>query len=301
MPGKEQGAASRLAAILALEGMDGVGRVTARKILDQFGSLGEIERFPREQILNRLRRVQNAAQLVDRLLDQEFVGEALAAAERTIDELARRQVVVLTSEDAGWPAGFEALPKSHRPNVLYTYGNLKLLGEPSVAILGSAPVAEGPFEAAQTLVRKLASAGTIVSCSASDGLDTVIIKILLSENALPLLLAGCGLAKIAAGLRSSVSSAVKTGGLLASSFHMPHGPFEHDVRERTLVQAAIAKATVFIEPQERGFTWDALQWSLDQGKPVFALTTTPLPDRVHVIRDEVDMDWVLAAIRHVPE
>ncbi len=292
---------SRVAQILALENMEGVGRVTTRKILEQFGTLAEVRRFPREQILNRLHRVPQAAKLADRLLNEELVTEALADAEKTIEELARRQVTVITSGDEIWPAGVDDLPNAHRPNALFAYGNLKLLGESSVAILGSAPVEPEPFEAAQTLARRLAGEGMIVSCSASDGLDNVITKILLSKDGLPLLVAGCGLAKVAPSLRPAVSAAVKAGGLLVSSFLMQHGPFDHDVRERMLVQAALSKAAVFIEPREGGFGWDALEWSLDSGKPVFALTKESLPDRVHVIRDELDMDWVLAAMKHVPE
>jgi DNA processing protein len=292
---------SRLAQILALENLDGVGRVTARKILDQFGSLDEVRRFPREQIMNRLRRVPQAAKLVDRLLDEKFIAESVAAAEQTIEELEGKHLVALTSGDDGWPEELDGLPNAHRPNVLFGYGNLKLLAEPSVAMLGTAPVTTGPFEAAQVLVRRLAGAGTIVSSSASDGLDNVIIKILLSTDTLPMLVAQCGLARVAPELRPSVSAVVKQGGLLVSSFHMQHGPFDHDNRERMLVQAALSKATVFIEPREGGFSWDAMQWSLDQGKPVFALSSEPLPERVHVIHDELDMDWVLAAMRHVPE
>lgn len=294
-------AASRTVQILALESMEGVGRVTARKILDQFGGIEGVRRFPREQILNRLRRVPNAAQLTDRLLDEAFVSEGLAAAKQIVEELDRRQVETVAFGDEGWPPEFDALPNAHQPNLVFNYGNRRLLDEPSVAILGSAPVTEEPFEAVQVLTRRLAEAGTIVSCSASDGLDTVIIKILLSVDALPILVAGSGLAKVTPSLRPSVSAAVKAGGLLVSSFHMQHGPFDHDVRERALVQSALAKATVFIEPQEGGFFWDALVWSLERDKPVFALTSEVLPDRVHVIRDEVDMDWVLAAMRHVPE
>jgi hypothetical protein len=62
----------------------------------------------------------------------------------------------------------------------------------------------------------------------------------------------------------------------------------------------LAKATVFVDPKEGDFTWDAVEWSLEQGKSVFALSSDRLPDRIHVIRDEIDMDWVLAAMKHVP-
>lgn len=301
MPDEPKPVQSRLTQILALENMEGVGRVTARKILEQFGSLAEVRRFPREQILNRLHRVPHASKLAEKLLDEQLVAEALDDAARTIDELGRRQVEVITSEDERWPSEIDHLPNPHRPNVLFAYGNVKLLAEPSVAVLGSSPVASEPFESVQLLVRRLAEVGTIVSCSASDGLDSVIIKILLSKDALPVLVAGCGLAKVPPSLRPSASSAVKAGGLLVSSFQMQHGPFDHDVRERTLIQAALAKAVVFVEPKEEGFLWDALAWSLERDRPVFALTTEALPDRIHVIRDEVDMDWVVAAMKHVPE
>lgn len=290
---------SRIAEILALEGMEGVGRVTTRKILDHFGGVAGVRRYPREQILNRLRRVPQAGRLVDRLLDETYMADALTEAGKVIDDLSRRKVQVVTPGDAVWPEALETLPNTHRPNALYAFGNVQLLTEPSVAIVGAAPVGQGPFEVAQALVRRVAGAGGIISCSASDGLDNVVTKITVAAGSLPILVAASGLGKVDPAQRSSVSAAVKAGALLVSSFPLQHGPFDHDVKERMLLQAALAKAVVLIEPREGSFAWATLEWSLKNARAVFALSDHALPDRVHVIRDEIDMDWVVAAVRHI--
>src|SRR5690606_30639695 len=109
--------------------------------------------------------------------------------------------------------------------------------------------------------------------------------------------AACGMARLQPAFRPAVSAAVRGGGLFVSPFAMEHGPFEHDDQDRLLVQTAVAQAVVFVDPRPETPEAAAMAWALEAGMPVFGLAPGALPERVHALRTDVDVDWVAAAAR----
>ncbi len=285
--------------VLLLESMDGVGRVSTRKILQHFSRLEEVARFPREQALNQLKGVPSAAKLVDRLRDKGAMEASTADIEKRIFAWTQRKIVIGTFLDEGWPDRLNDLPNPHRPNAIFSYGAVEDLNRPSAAIIARGAIEEGPFEAAQKLVKLLVSRDVWVSVGITTGFDVVAIKLSLGGDLAPMIVASCGLARVEAGMRSHAGKVVKSGGLMTSSLPMDHGPFEHDAREGYLVQTALAKAAVFVDPMPESFEWAALEWALSSGMSVFAISERSLPERVHLIEDAIDMEWVVAAIKHV--
>ena len=290
--------------VLALENLEGVGRVTVRRLLGQFSDVGEVGTLPREQVLNRLKGIPNAANLVDRLADDEGMKDAAAGILKRIEAWSARKIEIATwLDEEGWPGALDRLPNPHRPNVLYSYGSRESLSRPHAAIIAVGELEPGPFEEAQTLIRMLLGKGIGISVGTSTGFDVVGIKLSEAGGVPPVLVASCGLAKIEQAIRPHASAVVKSGGLMVSSLPMDQGPFDHDRREGSLVQAALATAVVFVDPKPGSFDWTALEWALEVNKPVFAIVDggegvgAEIPDRVHVIRDEVDREWVMAAVK----
>lgn len=289
---------------LALLSTDGIGRVTAGRLLREVESYDELLRFPREQILTRLRGVPNASLLVEHLLDEPAMRERLAKAAGTIAGLGQRGVSLVTRRDPEWPGGLDALPRGSRPVVLYTYGTRRLLVQPLVAFLARAPLDGEAFERAQALVRHLAGLGIGVATGAASGFDVVAHKLtamgLVRQPSA--LVASAGLSRIPPNMRPTVSLAVRAGGLVLSAFDMDHGPYEHDDRERALVQAALSSAVVAVDPRPETPEWEALSWALEAKRPVFAIPgeTADLPERVHPVSSDVDFEWVAAAAGHLP-
>ena len=213
---------------------------------------------------------------------------------------SQRKIVISTFLDEDWPTRLNDLPNPHRPNAIFSYGAVESLTKPSAAIVAGGALEEGPFEAAQRLVKHLVKRDVQLSVGISTGFDVVAIKLTLAAEQAPMIVASCGLARVETKMRPHASLVVKSGGLMTSSLPMDHGPFEHDVREAYLTQAALAKAVVFVDPIPESFEWTALEWALSTGMSVFAISERSLPDRVHVIKGEIDMEWVVAAVKLVP-
>ena len=98
---------------LALLSIEGVGRVTAHRVLARFPAPDALAATPLEQVLVRLKGAPRAAQIAGRLSDSALVSEAVDRAAGEVAALASRRVVALTEAGAvhvlrfgpGLPAG----------------------------------------------------------------------------------------------------------------------------------------------------------------------------------------------------
>lgn len=288
---------------LALLDQEGVGRVSALRLLERFPTYKGLLGFPREQVLLRLKGIPNAERTVGLLFE---VGAFEAAIEKARDELAEfagKHIQVIANGHPHWPSGLANLERPNRPVVLYAFGSTEALTRTAVAFHGRPPLPGDAFEAAQSLARRLIEEGIPAACGAQSGFDVVLHKLYSAAGSACVMVARCGLAKVDNNMRPGVAAAVKAGGVLVSPFPPTHGPFDHDDAERVLLQTALAGPTVFVAPNVHTPEAHALEWALNSNRPVFGLVgddtenALSFPERVHLLSREVDHDWVVAAAR----
>ncbi|WP_420454737.1 DNA-processing protein DprA [Rubrivirga sp.] len=259
---------------LALLSLDGVGRVTAHRLLERFPSADAVRAAPREQVLLRLKGVAHADRVVDAVGGPSF-DDALATAGDRLAALADRQIGVLAPGAAGWPAGLDALDRSDRPVVLYAFGDLGALAWPSLAVLAGAPLAAEPFERAQDVARAVLSRGRGLVVGAAHGVDLALQKLSLAAGVPAVAVVGAGLARLDRSMRPGATALTRSGGLLVSPFPMAHGPFDHDDRERALVQAALGRSVLAVAPPADSPEDRAAAWAAQAGRAVALVPPGP--------------------------
>lgn len=284
--------------------MEGVGRVTAHRLLKHFATYEDLLAYPREQVLVRVKGAPNAEHLVQRLFDRLGMERRFNAAEHDLEQLGRRSVTVTAPHDPLWPAGLNDLPPSERPVLLYSYGEREILSKPTLAFFARPPVPGPSYELAQDLAQHVLLAGAVPVTGASHGFDVVFHKL---ANAGPhprpsALVAACGLRRLPTSMRPVASAAVKAGGIIVSSFPLGHGPYEHDDQERAIVQTALARASVFVDPGPDTPEWTALSRALETGRHVFGIgeAGTSFPEGVKLIRTRSDFEPVLQVLNASP-
>jgi predicted Rossmann fold nucleotide-binding protein DprA/Smf involved in DNA uptake len=281
---------------LALLRLDGLGRVTAQRLLAHFPTYDALRATPREQVLLRIKGAPRAADLVGRLFDEEPMRELLAETSGALATLESRRITVLTRHHEHWPPRLDALDLADRPPLLYAYGDVGLLTRPAVALFARPPLPGPAFEIAQDLVRTLIRHDVLVMGGAEHGFDVVVHKLCVGAGVPSVLVANAGMARIPKPIRPIASAAVRAGGLLLSPFPVEHGPFAHDDAERALVMGAIARASAFFAPPPDSHEMRALDWTVEHDRPAFGVAgDTPLPPRVHALDRPIDLDWVVAA------
>jgi predicted Rossmann fold nucleotide-binding protein DprA/Smf involved in DNA uptake len=290
---------------LALLALDGVGRVTANRLLERFPSLDALRACPREQVLVRLKGLPHAERTVGLLFDDAAFCPYVEAARAEVADMVARRVAALAPGHPHWPAVLDALEPADRPVVLYAFGDTAVLATRPIALFGRAPLPADAFEIAQSLAERLIAERLPLACGAAPGFDVGLHKRCAAARHPSVMVARAGLARIDGPARPSVAAAVKAGGVLVSPFPPIHGPFEHDDRERALLQAALAGPSAFFAPADGSPEAKALGWALDTGRPVFGVEGDPaadaplfhFSDRVHRLSRPVDHDWVVAAAR----
>ncbi len=256
---------------LALRGIDGVGRVTASRLVEHFPTYDALRRCPREQILFRLKGTARAADLVALLLDEDQMLPRLDAAADERAALQARNVNLRAPADPDWPAALNRLPRSERPFLLFLYGNTRLLAAPGVAFFGKHGLATGAFELAQALVRHIVARHHAPWVGLHDGFDVALAKTAALAPAPCVLVAACGLSKVAPPMRPVAAQVVRAGGLMVSPFEMEHGPFEHDARDRARLAVALTRAAVLCDAELDTGTSAALATAQSLGTPLYAL------------------------------
>ena len=253
---------------LALLSVDGLGRTTAHRVLERFPSWEAVRGTPHEQVRLRIKGAPNTDRLVETLFDDAFEADALAPARAEVEALGKRGIRTLSPGSADWPEALDALDRSDRPVVLYTYGAPTSLDRPALACLGRPPVEAEAFEAAQALARLALERGAGLVVGAGSGFDVALQKLSLGAKRGATAVLGCGLAKLTPSLRPAATALTRGGGLLVSPFPMTHGPFEHDDRERALVQAALGRAIAAVGATEGSPERRAVDWAEAAGRPV---------------------------------
>ena len=259
---------------LALLSLDGVGRVTAWRLLEHFGSVEAVRDAPREQALLRLKGVARADRTLDAVLDPAF-DDALGKAQAQIEALADKKIGVLGPGSDAWPPGLMDLDRADRPVLLYAFGDLGALRWPSLAMLAGAPLDAAPFEAAQDVARKTMAHGRGLVVGAQTGVDLALQKLSIAADLPAVAVLGAGLAKLSPPMRPGATALVRAGGLMVSPFDMMHGPFDHDDRQRALVQAAIGRAVCAVAPATDSPEDRAAQWAHDAGRSIALVPPAP--------------------------
>ena len=129
----------------------------------------------------------------------------------------------------------------------------------------------------QALARRVLAPAALIVGAQSGAVDLALQKVALDAGARVVVVAEAGLANLRPSMRPGATAAVRAGGVLVSPFPMTHGPYDHDDRERALVQAALATAVCAVAPPPDSPEDRAAAWAAGAGRPVALVPPAP-PD-----------------------
>lgn len=269
-------------------------------VVRYIGSFEALQAHAPEALQAHLSKWPEGARLLAQLFNSAFLHQMQEHAKTELASLIAKRVRVLTPHDEAWPSGLEALAEHQRPFLLFAYGNLALLTQPTVALLARPPLSDEAYEQAQNLTLHLIDSGCVPITGALSGFDVAAQK-LCHNTPCPhpaIMVAHTGLAQLLPPMRPVATATLRAGGLLLSPFLMELQANEKRDRQRALVQAALAHATVFVEPKAEAPEQAALDWAVQTHRPVFGISTRIIPE-VHPLRETVDFEWVVEAARRI--
>ena len=219
----------------------------------------------------------------------------------------RHQAVLLRHDKAVSPQPFVSFdspdfpaqlrPLPYGPGLLFFLGNLALVREPCVALVGARRCTGRGRRMANELARGVTEAGAVTVSGLAYGIDHAVHMAVPNRTVAVL---GQGLASAMNGSkRKAVSCIVEAGGLVLSEFLPDHPPSKWTFPQRNRVVAGLALGTIVVEAGERSGSLITARHALNHGREVMVVPGHPL-DGASAGCNRLLMDGA-APIRHADD
>lgn len=207
------------------------------------------------------------------VLRDEFgllADEALQRAEAEIAAWEQRGIQVLSRGEDAYPTQLRA---AHRPPpLLFVRGDVSLLQQPSVAVIGARKPTERGRRAAAGVTRCVIDSGFVAISGLAAGIDTAVHRAALEDpSGRTVAVIGTGLDHSYPAQNETLQRRIAAEGAVVSQFWPEAPPTRQSFPMRNAVMAGLAAATVIVEASERSGTRIQARMSLASGRKVLLL------------------------------
>lgn len=249
-----------LASWLQLTLTPGLGAVTLRKLLSQFGLPEKVLAAGRAE----LARFASAQAL--RELDSTAVANAVRHALAWL-ELPGNSIVTLA--DAAYPKLL--LEITDPPAVLYCRGRTDLLNRPALAIVGSRNATAQGNSNAEQFARNFSTSGLTIVSGLAQGIDAAAHRGGLAGEGSTIAVLGTGVDVIYPRINALLGLEIAAGGLLLSEFELGTKALAHNFPRRNRLISGLAQGCLVVEAALGSGSLITARSAADQGREIFAV------------------------------
>lgn len=244
---------------LALLNAPGIGPRTVSKLLEHFGSPTDILQAPTD----RLRAIGLKAPVIAALKqpDQAAIDAILTWAEQPAAH-------ILPITDPRYPPQLAEIPDP--PPLLYVRGDVTLLAEPQLAIVGSRHPTPDGSEITQAFARQLTDFGLIVSSGLALGIDGVAHTAAL-ENGRTIAVLGTGPDRVYPASHRDLAHRIVEAGALVGELPPGREPLAHHFPRRNRLISGLSLGVLVTEAALKSGSLITARCALEQGREVFAV------------------------------
>jgi DNA processing protein len=282
---------------LALASIPGLGGVTMRKLLNQFGDVESIFRASPEELAAIPRVTPTMAEELRRAPIEEYEAELYALEDAEID--------LLTWDDPRFPPTLRAL--NDAPIVLFMRGQLKRDDANAVAIVGTRTPSAEAVERATWVGRELAARGLTVVSGLALGIDTAAhLGALAAEEGRTIAVLGSGTLNIHPRENAPLAERIASRGAVLSELLPNAPPRGPQLMARDRIISGLSRAVIVVEAGTKSGSLDTAARAEKQGRLVYALPGSPGTDGLLRVGAKcLDTDSSLDAlaeeiVHHVP-
>jgi len=172
-------------------------------------------------------------------------------------------------DDNAYPALLRQIPDF--PALLYASGNLELLREPQIAIVGSRLCTPGGAQTAFDFAALLAEAGFVITSGMALGIDSEAHRGALQSGGKTLAVTATGLDLIYPARNRGLAAEIRERGLIVSEFPLGTGAQRPNFPQRNRIISGLAMATLVVEAAQRSGSLITARLAAEQGREVFAI------------------------------
>jgi DNA processing protein len=150
-------------------------------------------------------------------------------------------------------------------------GDVALLAEPAVAIVGARACSPYGAQVARMLGRELAAAGVVVVSGLARGIDGEAHRGALETDGHTVAVLGCGIDRDYPAAHSALARSIAERSLIVSEYEPGVEPAPWRFPARNRIIAGLCVATVVVEARERSGALITADFALEEGREVFAV------------------------------
>ncbi len=246
---------------LALKLTPGLGTRFCAKLVQQYGHPREIFKASPSEIT-----AMGVPALVAHTLGS---GGSFEAAAQEAELVARGGASLLTWSDEAYPL---ALKEIYEPPVaLYTRGDLALLQQPCLAVVGSRKPTPYGSAVAERLAADLAARGIVIISGMARGIDTAAHRGALSAGGKTIAVLGCGIDQCYPSENKKLKAEIEQKGLVLSEFPMGSFAAPQNFPIRNRIISGIGLGVVVVEAAQYSGSLITARLAMEQNREVFAV------------------------------
>jgi DNA processing protein len=255
-------ATARIPYWLALALAEGLGPTRARRLVEHFGNVENVFQASLTELEAAGLRAVSAQSI--------GTGKAMEAAQEELVRATAAGASIVTLDDPQYPPLLKQIYDP--PLALYVRGNIEVLSEPSISVVGTRHPTPYGMGMAERLSCDLATRGIVILSGMARGVDTSAHRGALNAKGKTIAIFGTGVDVIYPRENRKLSENILSfGGALVSEFAMGTFAAPQNFPIRNRVISGMSLGTLVIEAGEYSGTRITARCALEQDRDVFAV------------------------------
>jgi DNA processing protein len=239
----------------------GIGAVRFKALLDHFGDAQVAWEAPAQEL--------SAAGLTNRIIDNLVQVRASVDLNAIWEELAAKQVNLVTWPDENYPRRLKEIDQS--PPVLFVRGELCTADEWAVAVVGTRRISSYGRQVAEQVGAFLAHNGVTVVSGLARGVDSAAHQAAMNAGGRTLAVLGCGVDRIYPPENRRLAQQIIESGAIISDYPLGTQPESYNFPPRNRIISGLSIAVVIVEAGESSGAVITSTFAAEQGREVFAV------------------------------
>jgi DNA processing protein len=248
--------------LLALQRVEGVGDIMAKKLLTHFGDSESIFKAKTSQ----LAAIDGVGSILLKNLKEKSVFEKATQELRFIVDNA---IDVAYFQDENYPERLKHCIDG--PVLLFTSGNINLKNKKTISIVGTRQITSYGIDFCRKLIEDLAPLDPIIVSGFAYGVDIVAHQLAIEFNLQTIGVVAHGLNQIYPKTHKKYVAKVEQNGGFMTEFWSSSNPDKENFVRRNRIVAGMTEATVVIESADRGGSLITANMANDYNRDVFAV------------------------------
>ncbi len=248
-------------ACLTLKHSQGMGPRTWRKILTFYGSGREAALHARHWLKNTL---------VTPRQHQVYLAESWrSSAEKEFEIASKSRLPVLPWGHAQFPEHLKQIPDP--PAILYYVGDITLLNNPGIAVVGARDCTQYGLDATARIAREVSNAGITITSGLAFGIDRQAHLSGLQGIGSSIAVVATGLDLVYPAQNMDVWKELSSAGLVISEFAPGTKPVAVNFPIRNRIISGLSLAVLVVEAAKKSGSLITARLAMEQGREVYAL------------------------------